>query len=74
MQITVKLFASFRVGRFLQANKEFPSGSRVADVVAALDIAAPDIGIVMLDSRMATADALLHDGAKLALFPLLGGG
>jgi molybdopterin converting factor small subunit len=74
VRITVKLFASFRTGRFVEAESEYPPGTRIAEVASALGIAAEDIGIIMVDNRMAKLDARLHEGAKLALFPLLGGG
>ena len=74
MQITVRLFASFRAGRFTEAKQDYAPGTRVADVVAVLGIAPADIGMIMLDNRHAEMEQELSDGARLALFPLLGGG
>lgn len=74
MQITVKLFASFRVGRFIRENRSVGDGSRVADIAAALGIALPEIGIIMINGRHADSDQELQDGVTLSLFPLLGGG
>lgn len=74
MRITVKLFASFRAGRFLRDTLEVGDGTTVADVATRLDIALPEIGIIMVDGRHGDADQSLHDGATLSLFPLLGGG
>lgn len=74
MRVTVKLFASFRAGRFVEAAGDYAPGARIAEVIDALGIKAPDVGIIMMDGRHATAERVLHDGARLSLFPLLGGG
>jgi sulfur carrier protein len=72
--ITVKLFASFRLGRFREALREYPVDARIADVVADLGIAPKDIGMIFVDGKRADPDRVLSAGAALALFPLLGGG
>lgn len=74
MQITVRLFASFRAGRFIEASRDLASGTRIAEVVASLAIEAKDVGIILVDGRHAEPERPLHDGATLSLFPLLGGG
>ncbi len=74
MQVTVKLFANFRVGRFVTATQEYPLGSCVADVISNLQIPIGEIGMIMLNNRHAEPEEQLEDGANLALFPLLGGG
>ena len=74
MQITVKLFANFRDGRFVSADREYPSGTRIADVVRELKIAEAEIGIIIVDNRHAEIEYTFSGGENLALFPLLGGG
>lgn len=74
MQITVKLFASFRNGRFNIELRDYPAGTCIADVVRELGIAMEEIGMIMLNGRHAEADRPLNEGETLALFPLLGGG
>lgn len=74
MKITVKLFATFRTGRFAVDTQECAPGTRVADIVAALNIPHSEIGMIMLNNRHAEPDQQLEDGASLSLFPLLGGG
>ena len=74
MKITVKLFANFRLGRFITANREFPDGTRIADVITILQIQASEIGTIMLNNRHADPGSRLQDGDRLALFPLVGGG
>ena len=74
MDITVKLFATFRVGRFTVATQEHPDGTRIAAVIEGLQIPETQIGMIMVNGRHAEPDQLLHDGDSLALFPLVGGG
>ena len=74
MRITVKLFASFRAGRFIREIRDCADGTRVADIASVLGIAQSEIGIIMVDGRHAELDHVLRDGATLSLFPLLGGG
>jgi molybdopterin converting factor small subunit len=74
MKITVKLFASFRTGRTPVEEKEYPAGTRVADIVAELGIPTAELGIMMVNSRHVPLGRELADGDTLALFPLLGGG
>lgn len=74
MQITVKLFAHFRLGRFVTDIREFPAGTRIAEVIHSLQIQAAEIGTIMLNNRHADPDRQLQEGDRLALFPLVGGG
>ena len=74
MQITVKLFANFRLGRFITTTQEFPVGTRIAEVIHCLQIQITEIGTIMLNNRHADPDRQLQDGDRLALFPLVGGG
>ncbi|MGD0641254.1 MAG: MoaD/ThiS family protein [Roseiarcus sp.] len=72
--ITVKLFASFRRGRFKEASRDYSAGARIADVIADLGIEPKDIGMIFVDGKHADPDRALRAGEALALFPLLGGG
>jgi len=74
MQITVKLFASFRKDRFITANREVAVGTCIAEVISMLQIPAAEIGTIMLNNRHADPGQQLHEGDRLALFPLVGGG
>jgi len=74
MQITIKLFATFRVGRFDVVTRDYPAGTRIADIVTELHIPEKEIGMVMLNNRHAELNQELNDGDNLALFPLVGGG
>lgn len=74
MDITVKLFATFRTGRFTIETREYPDGTTVADVVRELKLSEQELGIMMVNSRHVKLDHRLAEGDTLALFPLLGGG
>ncbi len=74
MQITVKLFATFRAGRFDIEDREYPPETKVSDVVKDLDLPEQKLGILMINSRHVDLDRALVDGETLAIFPLVGGG
>jgi molybdopterin synthase catalytic subunit len=81
VNVTVLFFAQARdrAGR-ARASLELPEGSRVADALAALGRAHPDLEplwpqlAVAVDGRLAGGDAELRDGAELALLPPVSGG
>ena len=74
MQVTVKLFASFRVGRFEIESRDYPAGTTVADVADSLNLPHSELGIMMINSRHVKLEHVLLECDTLALFPLLGGG
>ncbi|AJE03077.1 MoaD/ThiS family protein [Geobacter pickeringii] len=74
MNITVKLFATFRTGRFDIESRDYAEGTTVADVVRELSLAEKELGIMLVNSRHVKLDHRLAEGDTLALFPLLGGG
>lgn len=74
MIITVKLFATFRTGRFVSGQREYAEGTTVEEVVRALNIPVSELGIMLVNSRHVKLDYVLADNDTLALFPLLGGG
>ena len=74
MTITVNLFASFRSGRFGKAQRDYPAGTSLTEVLADIGIRQEEVGMALVNSRHAAPDQALCDGDNLALFPLLGGG
>ena len=74
MQVTVKLFASFRTGRTPIEICHYPDGATVSDVVTEKGIPVAEIGIMLINSRHVQLDRELAEGDILAIFPLLGGG
>ena len=74
MKITVKLFASFRIGRFKQEQKDYPDGTTCGQIVADIGVRGEELGMVLVNGRHTPLGKALHDGDSLSLFPLLGGG
>jgi molybdopterin converting factor small subunit len=74
MQVTVKLFANFRHGRFNIEVRQYPPGTTVGQIVEEIGIPKNELGILLVNSRHVALDRELHDGDTLALFPLVGGG
>jgi molybdopterin converting factor small subunit len=74
MNVTIKLFAMFRTGRFSVEGHELPAGTDCRTVVLGLKLTEAEIGIVLVNGRHVTLDHLLTDGDTLSLFPLVGGG
>lgn len=74
MRVTIKLFATFRDGRFKVEERDLPEGSCVLDVLQPMDIKAEEIAICLLNGKDANEHNVLNDGDTLALFPPVGGG
>ena len=74
MKITVKLFASLRIGRFSEEVHDYPEGLSVGDVLGALDIVEKGGLIMLRNGRRTTAGELLREGDVLALLPPISGG
>lgn len=74
MNVTVKLFATFRTGRFDIESRSYPEGTTVAEVVRELNLEEKELGVMLVNSRHVKIDHQLVEGDTLALFPLLGGG
>ncbi len=74
MQIIVKLFATYQVGRFKQERRQYPAGATSQTVVEELELRKDRLGSVLINGRVADLDQGLTDGDILALFPLVAGG
>ncbi len=74
MQVQVRLFANFRIGRFKEQMRDFPPGTSIRKVVEELGIDASQVGTVLVDSKYAKLDQELHENARLGIFPMVGGG
>lgn len=74
MQVTVKLFATLREGRFKVQKVELDEGSLVIDVIKKYDLLKEAIAICYINGRDAGNEYVLHDGDTISLFPPVGGG
>ncbi len=74
MKITVKLFASFRDGRFKEEDQEHPDGSTLRQIVAHIGISHEELGMALVNGCHAAMDKPLCEGDCIFLFPMLSGG
>ena len=74
MKITVRLFAFFREGRFVEEVREYPEKTTVTGIINDLDIDINAVGVTMIASRHCSLDTQLKDGDQLGIFPMIGGG
>lgn len=74
MQITLKLFATLRDGRFESAPFELPEGALVSDAIEAAGVPPKDAAVVFVNGRHADPETPLSPGDAVAIFPPVGGG
>jgi molybdopterin converting factor small subunit len=74
VRVTVKLFATFRKGRFDVDVREVSPGTTVSRIAGEVGLPEKEIGIVLVNGRHADLSKALSDGDTLAIFPLVGGG
>jgi len=74
MQVKVKLFATFRKGRFREKDMELDENCTVGWVIDYLSLPRKELGIVFLNGLAAEPEQVLQEGDILSIFPLVGGG
>jgi sulfur-carrier protein len=74
MKVTIKLFATFRIGRFGEDTREYQSGVTVGEIINDLELPLDEIGATLINHRHVEEDHQLQDGDTLSIFPLVGGG
>lgn len=74
MKLTINLYATFRNGRFKEAEMQFPDNCTLELVVDKLGISIGEVGMVLVNGRHASMDRLMGDADLVALFPMLAGG
>ncbi len=76
IDITIKLFAQYREGRFKIEKRSYPKNSTIKDVLVdiELNLEKYPIGVLMVNGRHVQEDFVLDDGQILAIFPKVGGG
>lgn len=75
INITVKLFAQYRDGRFKVEQRVYKEGITAGDIIDELELTKElPLGVLMVNSRHEKEDYRLKEGDILALFPKVGGG
>lgn len=74
MTVTIKLFATFRTGRFGQEKREYGPTITVGDILKELNLPLDEIGATLINHIHVEEDQVLQDGDVLSIFPLVGGG
>lgn len=74
LNVTVKLFAILRIGRFQERLIPVDEGSTIADLITLLKIPQQDVAFFLRNGKRAELHECLADGDVLSLFPLIGGG
>jgi len=74
MQLTVKLFATFREGRFEVTQLDRPDGSTLGDLLDSLAIPRDELGILLVRGRHADLGNQPGEGDTVSIFPKVGGG
>jgi len=74
MNVTIKLFATFRTGRFGEETREYSADTTVGDILKELNLPVDEIGATLINHKHVEEDQTLLDGDTLSIFPLVGGG
>jgi sulfur-carrier protein len=74
VKITVKLFATFRMGRQKIMDMELPEGAVTKNIIDELGIDMSEVAILLINGRDGQMDRELVSGDVVALFPPVGGG
>ena len=76
IEVTVKLFAQYREGRFKVDKKIYPSNITAGEIVKDIDINEDElpIGVLMVNGRHVGKEHVLKDGDNFSIFPKVGGG
>lgn len=73
MKVKVKLFASYRTGRFREAELECQPDTAVADLLLTINIKNVR-GVILVNGKSASQNQILNDGDSLSVLPLIAGG
>ncbi|MDW7669138.1 MAG: MoaD/ThiS family protein [Bacillota bacterium] len=75
MNVEVKLFATFRNGRFKKKNIEIDKkDTKVRDLLNELGIKEEEVALIIVNGIHSNVDRKLEEGDTLALFPPVAGG
>lgn len=74
MEVEIRLFASFRKGRWKSKRLQFNDNVQIIDILDILQIDSEEIGMILVNGSYQAVDYNLNEGDILALFPPVAGG
>ena len=74
MNVEVELFEPLKCRRPADGRVRLADGARVSDLLAALGIGVDAVGVLMVNRQDGRFDQELHDGERVTIIPLIGGG
>lgn len=74
MEIEIRLFASFRKGRWKSKRLTTDENAQILDILNLLEITKEEVGMILVNGSYETAEHKLNDGDILAIFPPVAGG
>lgn len=74
MEIEVRLFASFRNGRFKCKRLTRDNETKIIDILNSLQIKKEELGLVLVNGSYRDTEAYLKDNDVLSIFPPAAGG
>ena len=74
VEVTIRLFAFFRDGRFKVETRQYTAGTKIDQVIDELGIRQDEVGVILVNSQHVEPEHVLVSGDDCSLFPLVGGG
>ena len=74
MNITVKLFATLRDGRFEKEIRQYPEGTTIGQLIDLLGLPPEKVSIIFKNNRHANLEDQIMENDVVAFFPPIGGG
>ena len=74
MLVEVRLFATFRKGRFKEKKMEFPDAASLADLLDHLQIAEKQARILLVNGNSVNPNYKLNHNDIISIFPPIAGG
>ncbi len=74
MEIEIRLFASFRKGRWKSKRLSVNEGICIMDILKLLKINKEEIGMILVNGSYQTSEFKLNNDDILAIFPPVAGG
>ena len=74
MQIEVRLFATFRKGRFNRCVMDLAEGTSLREVLVQIGIPAEEVSLPLVNGEFSPLDRKIVPGDVVSFFPAVGGG